>query len=114
MPSGDKNPGPGGGAIRRPGLSGDVVSGRGRLRRGGGGDDNPLDEGPSQADLEKLNSATRTCPECGKEVFGDSEVCYHCGHAFLEPARRGAPTWAVVTAALVVAAVLAGFLLRLW
>lgn len=98
--------GGGGGGLRRAGATGDVVS----RRRGGAPE--PIDEGPSQADLDRLNGATQTCPECGKEVFADSELCYHCGAAFAERPAPRTPMWAVVTAGVLLAAFIAALVLR--
>lgn len=64
------------------------------------------DDGPSPDDLERFGDVTRTCPECGKDVFDDAAVCYHCGHAFeRERAARRAPTvfFVVVVVLLIVA-----------
>lgn len=96
----DSRPDPTRGAIRRPPRSGEVVR-RGEAQR------NPAtmhhDEGPSEADLEQFGDATRKCPECGREVYDEAELCPHCGHAFSgEP--KGPPVWVVVTAGLVIGA----------
>jgi hypothetical protein len=45
-------------------------------------DEDDLDELPSPEDIERFSDATRICPECNKQVFDDSAICYHCGHAF--------------------------------
>ena len=39
-------------------------------------------EGPSRADLERFGGELKPCPECGKEVYDQAEVCHACGHAF--------------------------------
>lgn len=62
-------------AIRRAPVAGEVVS---RQPRPG---DDDFDDGPSEDDLAKLDSPTRRCPACGKEVFDDTDVCYHCNHS---------------------------------
>lgn len=88
------------GAIRRAPQTGDVLPSRGRRRD----DDDELDEGPSAEDLERFSNVTRRCPECGKDVFDDAAVCYHCGNAF-ERTTAGSgksKTWIIVTIALIV------------
>ena len=107
----DDNPDPSGRgdrkAIRRAPVSGDVVGRRSRP----GPYDNEDDDGPSAEDIERFGGETRTCPECGKEVFDDSAVCYHCGHAF-EGTAEGAPdktkTWVLVVVIVMVAAFVLG------
>lgn len=95
-PSQDSNTNPK--ALRRPGLSGDVVEAPQRKR--------PVhDDDPTQADIERFSNVTRTCSECNKEVFDDAEVCYHCGHAFTSADRASRPRWwIVVVVVLVIAA----------
>ncbi len=60
-------------------MSGDIVD-RSRPARAR---DLP-DDGPSPEDIERFGDVTRTCPSCGKEVFDDVSVCYHCGAAVEE------------------------------
>ncbi len=106
----DDNPSPSGRgdrrALRRAPASGDVV---GRHSRPGPYDDDD-DDGPSAADLERFGGETRTCPECGKEVYDDTAVCYHCGHAF-EGTAEGSPNKAKPWVVVVVVLMVAGFLL---
>jgi len=87
--------------LRRAPASGEVV---GRASRPGSYDDDD-DEGPSAADIERFSRETRDCPECRKEVFDDTAICYHCGHAF-ERQTAGAPgkakTWVVATVIVLV------------
>lgn len=97
--------------IRRAPAAGDVVQSR-RVQRE---DDDEFDEGPQQADIERFSHVTRNCPACKKDVFDDSAVCYHCGHAF-EKTTAGStktPLWVIVTVMAVVVAmifaVLSGF-----
>jgi ribosomal protein L37E len=94
-------------AIRRAPAAGDVVPARQRPQR------EEIDEGPSEEDLARLDSPTRTCPECGREVFDDSEVCYHCGHHF-SAGERSVP-WLQLGVALVIVLVFVGiYILRLF
>lgn len=79
-----------------------------RSRRPSG--DEELDEGPQAADLERFSNVTRVCPECKKEVFDDTAVCYHCGHAF-ERTTAGSsktPIWVIATVALLILAFVLG------
>lgn len=93
-------------AIRRAPASGDVVPARPRRQR----PDDELDEGPLQEDIERFDNPTRVCPECKKDVFDDSAVCYHCGHAFENTAAgstKPKPWVLVVVVLLILAFVLA-------
>lgn len=86
--------------IRRAPSGGDVVPARKRAQR------DEFDEFPSEEDIERFNNVTRTCPECGKEVFDDAALCYHCGHAFdrtTEGSTRS-KMWVVVVVVLIIAA----------
>ncbi len=40
-----------------------------------------MDEGPSQADLDRFGGDDQTawCPQCGAEVWDDAEYCPECG-----------------------------------
>ncbi len=60
-------------------------------------------EGPSAADLDRFGDEFARCPECGREFYDQSEICPHCGHA-LGDKPTGIPVWAVVTAVVIVAA----------
>lgn len=63
------------------------------------------DDGPSPDDLERFGGVTRTCPSCGKEVFDDATVCYHCGADMDVPRHARLPkVWVVVTVLLCLAA----------
>lgn len=92
-------------ALRHAPASGDVV---GRRSRPGPYDDD--DDGPSVEDIERFGGETRTCPECGKEVYDDTAVCYHCGHAF-EGTAEGSPTKAKPWVVVVVVLMVAGFVI---
>lgn len=54
------------------------------------------DEGPSEDDMERFSDVTRTCSECGAELYDQAQVCWQCGHALESP--RQMPVWAVVAA----------------
>lgn len=108
-------------SIRRAPLAGDVVDAEGcgpgpegyaRIKRGGccGKDLGPMDdlEDPSPEDIERFSDVTRKCPSCGKEVFDDAEVCYHCGEAMSQP-TKGLPVWAIVGAVLAILALVVFF-----
>lgn len=101
----DDNPDPAGRgdrrALKRAPATGDVV---GRRSRPGPYDDED-DDGPSPEDIERFGSVTRTCPECRKEVFDDTAICYHCGHAFERTAEGSAGSgkrWAVITGIILI------------
>lgn len=38
-------------------------------------------EGPSAEDLDRFGDEFVTCPECGKQIYDQVEICPHCGHA---------------------------------
>lgn len=77
-------------------------------RRRGQGE---IDEGPSDADLERFGSVTRDCPECGVELYDDAEVCWKCGHALASTPNWPTRAWVWVVAAAAVAALV---LVLLW
>ena len=37
------------------------------------------DDGPSNEDIERFDSETGWCPECGAEVWDDATICQSCG-----------------------------------
>ena len=85
-------------SLKLPGRAGDVVPSR--LKR----PPRDRDEMPSDEDVERFGDVTRTCPECGKQVFDDAAVCYHCGYAF-ERTTAGStrnPKWIIVTVIVLV------------
>jgi hypothetical protein len=101
----DDNPDPAGRgdrrALRRAPATGDVVRGRSRP--------DADDDGPLAQDLERFGGETKTCPECKKEVYDDTAVCYHCGWAF-EGEAAGAPAKPKKSVIIVVSLVIAAFL----
>ena len=90
--------------LRRTPSTGDVVE-----KHPDRPDAEEPDEGPLPQDLERFSGVTKRCPECRKDVFDDSAVCYHCGHAFERTASGSGrtPLW---IAATVVALFVAFFL----
>ena len=94
-------------AIRRAPVSGEVVSPTPRPVRPA----REIDEDPSEEDIAKLDSPTRTCPHCGREVYDDAEVCYHCGHAFMA-GERATPWLQIAVAGLLILVFLVIFGLR--
>jgi uncharacterized protein (DUF983 family) len=65
--------------------------------------DDELDEGPSDADIERFGGETRTCPECGAETYDESELCPKCGHAFEREAKT-LPAWVIIAGVAALAA----------
>jgi hypothetical protein len=92
-------------AKRRKAVAGDVVP---SVRRG----DDEIDEGPSEADLERFGGVTQTCPECGTELYDDVGVCWNCGTPVGIGRRksRGGP-WAAIVVALILIAFILYFVL---
>ncbi len=66
-------------------------------------DDDP--DAPQPEDVERFSDVTQTCPECGKDLFDDAEVCWNCGCAVSEARTRAArpPLWALIAGALALA-----------
>jgi hypothetical protein len=95
--------GGGGGAIRRAPMGGDVVN-------RGPREEDEIDEGPQAADIERFSHVTKACPACKKDVFDDTAICYHCGHAF-ERTTAGSgktPIWIIATIAVLILALILG------
>jgi hypothetical protein len=38
----------------------------------------PIDEGPSEEDLDRLSDETGYCPACGAEIWDEAPVCPKC------------------------------------
>lgn len=58
-------------------------------------DDEPIDEGPSSEDIERLDHETATCPDCGAEIWDAAEICPKC-YAYLggnAVDRKPVPRW---------------------
>lgn len=53
-------------------------------------DDDLHPEGPSQADLERFDADSDTCPSCGSEVYADTALCPICGTAIGDRIDAGA------------------------
>jgi predicted nucleic acid-binding Zn ribbon protein len=87
--------------LRHAPISGDVV-GRIPAKPARENDDDAWDddedhEGPSRRDRQRFNDVTRSCPACGKQVFDDASVCYHCGELMDAPrGPKANPLWKVV------------------
>jgi hypothetical protein len=81
-----------------------------RMKPRGGPEDDEIDEGPSEADLEKFGGVTRPCPECGTELYDDAEICWKCGHA-ISGESKGLPIWVIVASVVALAGMLF-FLIR--
>jgi len=86
--------------LRPAPRSGDVVGRVGQPTR-------VRDEGPTQADIDKFGGVTRPCPECGKDVYDDASMCYHCGRSLedgfgVRPSRAKNPLFVMIILALVV------------
>lgn len=73
------------------------------------------DENPSPEDVERFGSETVPCRGCGADIYDEAEWCHKCGRAQRASGDdddgeggkdAGIPPWAMVTAGLLVAAVL--------
>ncbi|MFN0131325.1 MAG: hypothetical protein ACKVW3_02140 [Phycisphaerales bacterium] len=73
-------------------------------------DDDHDPDGPSEADLKRFGDVTVKCKECGTELFDDVSQCWKCGRPVgLAEDSRGLPTWAVVAAFILIAALVLVF-----
>jgi hypothetical protein len=63
-----------------------------------------IDEDPSEADIERFDSAVQKCPECGIDLYDDATVCWKCGHA-VSSAPKGLPVWVIVVAVVLALAI---------
>ena len=72
------------------------------------GHDDEIDEEPSDEDLERFGGATRSCPECGTELYDDAEICWKCGH-HLSGKEKGPRTWVLVVAVVLVLVIVGGY-----
>ncbi len=79
-------------------------------------DDNRWDDDiEDEEDLEEYadDEQTYPCPECGREIYDDSERCPHCGHYISEedsPPSR--PAWWIVLGVLLCLLVIGFWLLQ--
>jgi len=63
-----------------------------------------IDEGPSQADIERFGGDEITCPECCAEVYYDATFCHECGHVIEEKATGTSKPWVAVAAVVALVA----------
>jgi len=70
-------------------------------------------DAPRLEDVEEFGDATRRCPQCSTDVYDEADLCYKCGHAFGAEKQATPKPWVLVVIGLVVAAILAPFVLRL-
>ena len=69
-------------------------------------------EEPDEADTDdRLEAELVPCPDCGKAVYEEAEVCPHCG-SFIsgETVTAKRPWWVVAAAIALLVAVLLGLL----
>ncbi|MBL9032067.1 MAG: hypothetical protein JNM80_10230 [Phycisphaerae bacterium] len=96
---------------RRPVLRATPVSGPVEERMSRDHDHDP--DAPSDADLARFGGVTINCNECGTELFDDIAQCWKCGRPVgLAEDSRGLPTWAIVAAVVLIAALVLAFSLR--
>lgn len=70
-----------------------------------------LDEGPSDADLDRFGGETTRCPHCGAEVYDEAEWCHKCGAVMEKEEEARKPTVFVAVVVGVVVAVMAFLLI---
>lgn len=58
-------------ADRPSGATKPEIIGRSRNRE--------VDDGPTQADIERFGGVTRPCRSCRSDVYDDATMCPHCG-----------------------------------
>lgn len=93
-----------------------------RARRNASHDIDEDRDAPDQADLDRFGGDSDECPSCGRSLYDDASICPHCLEV-IDRASSGCcggggrfgrpPLWLVVTLGLVVAALLAPFVLPL-
>jgi DNA-directed RNA polymerase subunit RPC12/RpoP len=76
-------------------------------------DEEGLDERelPDEADQDERDDddvETVPCPECGKPVYEEADVCPHCGSFILRDVRAGRPRWVLATALILLGALALG------
>lgn len=88
--------------IKRQGVEGELTRAKPVTRQ----TRSQIDGGPSEDDLERFGGVTRTCPSCGKEVYDDAALCYHCGEAMEQDRTAKLPkVWMVVTVIVLIAVI---------
>ncbi|HVP74336.1 MAG TPA: hypothetical protein VMS30_11400 [Phycisphaerales bacterium] len=68
--------------------------------------DEPIDEGPSSEDIERLDHETAICPDCGAQIWDAAEICPKC-YAYIGGdvvQRRPIPKWLRLALLLLLAA----------
>ncbi len=75
-----------------------------------------MDEGPSEADVERFSEVTVRCKECGAELFDDVQLCYQCGRAVMgeERAKRLPPLVLVVIVLVAIVMVYQVLVVPMW
>ena len=73
--------------------------------------DNAVDEGPDDQDLERFGGVTQKCEHCGTECYDDAAVCWQCGLA-LGSRPSTPPIWIVLVALVLIGIILFGWVLR--
>lgn len=66
------------------------------------GDPDETDDGPSSEDVERFSGVTQNCPHCGVELYDDAELCWKCGMAVTQAARKGSSVWVIVVVVLLI------------
>ncbi len=86
------------------------------MRRQQDEDDDELDdrEDPDESDMDDDDDSadcdTVPCPHCRKPVYEEADVCPHCGSFIARQHRTRHPTWVLVAAVLLLAAIGYGLL----
>lgn len=71
------------------------------------------DDGPSLEDLDRFDSETAYCPDCGEEIWDLVEVCPECGAHLPDGPQRDPPDQSAFQArwiAVVIVLVILGLL----
>lgn len=60
------------------------------------------EDGYADYDFDDDGEPTFPCPECGEEIFEESEQCPHCGHYIIRSTSpwEDKPTWWVALGAV--------------
>lgn len=68
-------------------------------------------EGPSAEDLDRLDYAGVSCPNCGSDQYDQQDTCTVCGSSLSMREARGLPDWAKIALCAVLAAFVLFFVL---
>ncbi|KAA0213741.1 MAG: zinc ribbon domain-containing protein [Leptolyngbya sp. PLA3] len=57
-------------------------------------------DGPSAEDLDRFGDEFRTCPNCGRQIYDQADICPHCREAIIDK-PAGAKWWVILVVVIV-------------